>query len=59
MDLENNEYFNEYVEKYKNLSLDEKKEHVEEEFQELLTVMDALCKRHGKNRLFSGIVCWK
>ena len=49
MEFENNEYFNEYIEKYKNLSLEEKKENVEKEFQELLTVMDALCKRHGKN----------
>ena len=49
MEFENNEYFNEYIEKYKNLSLEEKKENVEKEFQELLTVMDALCKRYGKN----------
>ena len=34
MEFENNEYFNEYIEKYKNLSLEEKKENVEKEFHE-------------------------
>lgn len=48
MEFTYNNEFNEYVEKYKKLPLNEKKEIVESELQEVLKVMDALCKRHGK-----------
>lgn len=39
--------FNEYVEKYKNLPLKEKKELVEKEMEELLVVLNALNEKIG------------
>lgn len=39
--------FNEYVEKYKNLPLKEKKELVEQEMEELLVVLNALNEKYG------------
>lgn len=39
--------FNEYVEKYKNLPLKEKKELVEQEMEELLVVLNALNEKNG------------
>ena len=39
--------FNEYVEKYKNLPLKEKKELVEKEMEELLVVLNALNEKFG------------
>ena len=42
-----NKDFDEYIEKYKNLPLKEKKELVEKEFRDILVVMDTLNKNHG------------
>ena len=39
--------FNEYVEKYKNLPLKEKKELVEKEMEEILVVLNALNEKFG------------
>lgn len=39
--------FNEYVDKYKNLPLKEKKELVEKEMEELLVVLNALNEKFG------------
>ena len=40
--------FNEYVEKYKNLPLIEKKQLVETQFKEIMGVLDALIQKKGK-----------
>lgn len=47
--------FNEYVDKYKNLPLKEKKELVEREMEELLVVLNALNEKYGEepNVLFN------
>lgn len=47
--------FNEYVDKYKNLPLKEKKELVEREMEELLIVLNALNEKYGEepNVLFN------
>ena len=41
--------FNDYVEKYKNLPLNEKKEILENQIKELIAVLDTLNQKHGKN----------
>lgn len=40
--------FNLYVERYKKLSLKEKKELVEKEMEELLVVLNTINEKHGK-----------
>lgn len=47
--------FNEYVDKYKNLPLKDKKELVEKEMEELLVVLNALNEKYGEepNVLFN------
>lgn len=41
--------FDNYVEKYKNLPLKEKKDLVEKQIEELLVVLNALNERYGNN----------
>ena len=41
--------FNNYVEKYKKLPLNEKKEIVSNQIKELIAVLDTLNQKHGKN----------
>lgn len=41
--------FDNYVDKYKNLPLKEKKELVEKQIEELLVVLNALNEKHGKS----------
>ena len=47
MNFVQDDNFNEYVEKYKNLPLKEKKELVEKEMEELLVVLNALNEKFG------------
>lgn len=49
MDFIDDSNFDNYVEKYKNLPLKEKKEIVEIEIKELLTVINALNQKYGNN----------
>jgi acetate kinase len=44
-----NKNFNEYVEKYKNLPLQEKKELVEKEIKDIIAIMDIFIKKSGKD----------
>ncbi len=49
MEFVEDNLFNDYVEKYKNLPLQEKKDLVEKELEELLAVLNALNEKKGKH----------
>ena len=49
MDFIDDNNFNDYVEKYKNLPLNEKKQIVENQIKELIAALDTLNQRYGKN----------
>lgn len=49
MNYVDNKNFNEYVEKYKNLPLQEKKELVEKEIKDIIAIMDIFIKKSGKD----------
>ena len=49
MEFVENSVFNDYVDKYKNLPLHEKKELVEKELEELIAALNALNEKNGKH----------